>query len=238
MRYAINSIMVVTPSPPSTAMDALVSVSPEPSRLWCVVPARKGSKGVPDKNVRPLGRASLLERAVETALALGGHTVLSTDYGGLAPSGPHVTVVEREPALATDSASMWDVLADIGHRFKWKDRDVVVLLQPTSLHPDRANIIKTILKDGRRHALTADRFPDKWHPWYAMARASMNYIPSSRQNLPPRFRPNGLAYVMSGCTARHGAFWESMPEIYEVDGVTNVDTPEDWAEAERLYGQV
>ena len=193
--------------------------------------------GVPAKNITPLGGMSLLERAIVCADQVGGELVISTDYPQSMFRAPRRSVIlNRPPRLAADNASMWDVLTDLGHKLQWTKEDTVVLLQPTSLHQDRAGIVKTILHDAIRPAVTVERFPDKWHPWYALCPECPNHPPPSRHGLPARFRPNGLAYIMSGCTAKKGTFWQDTPKFYEVEGVTNIDTPADWAEAERIYG--
>lgn len=247
MPYDTSWITAATLSPPSTAPETQAHASPTHSptragqasrRIWAVVPARKGSVGVPDKNIRPLGSSSLIARAIETADALGGDIVITTDYDTALFRYPkRALIVDRPAHLATRDASMWDVLSDLGHKLRWKCQDTIVLLQPTSLHEDRAGVIKTILKDHHRPCVTVDRYPDKWHPWYALSQSGERCaMPTNRHKLPPRFRPNGLAYIMSGCTARRGEFWQSAPRIYEVPGVLNIDSLSDWQEAVRLYG--
>ena len=206
-------------------------------RLWSVIPARKGSVGVPAKNIRPLGAKSLLDRAISCADDLGGEIVISTDYEQSDYHAPkRALVLTRPPRLATHDASMWDVLADLGQKLGWKRQDTVVLLQPTSLHPDRPGIVRTILKEHHRPAVTVERFPERWHPWYAISPDCYNHPPKTRQGLPVRFRANGLAYVMSGCTARRGSFWQDCPKFYEVSDVINVDTLADWCQAVSIYG--
>lgn len=193
--------------------------------------------GVPAKNIRPFGSSSLLQRAIDCAEALGGEIVITTDYERSLFAAPERAIVlPRQPSLATHDASMWDVLADVGHTLRWKHQDTIILLQPTSLHEDRVGVIQTILKEHHRPSVTVDRYPERWHPWYALTPDVPNYVPTSRHGLPVRYRANGLAYIMSGCTARKGTFWEDHPKLYEVQGVTNIDTQADWAEAVRLYG--
>lgn len=192
---------------------------------------------MPDKNVRPLGRSSLIERAIECAVRLGGEIVLSTDYDPTLIRYPSRTIfMDRPPKLATPSASTWDVLADLANKLRWSKDDVIVLLQPTALHEDRLGIVRTLLRDHIIPAVTVEKFPERWHPWYALAHDCHNHPPPSRHGLPERFRPNGLVYVLSGCTARRGSFWQDCPKLYEVQNVTNIDTMDDWHEAVELYG--
>jgi CMP-N-acetylneuraminic acid synthetase len=104
-----------------------------------IVPARGGSKGVPDKNLRVVGGHSLL--ALTAAAARGStrltRTVLSTDSPAIAEAGRAVGLdvpFLRPAELAADDTPILpvlrhavDALAAEGFR-----ADVVVLLQPTS----------------------------------------------------------------------------------------------------------
>ena len=246
MPYDTSWITADMSRPPYTAPETQARVSrvrsqtrPEldSKKLWAVVPARKGSVGVPDKNVRPLGSGSLIDRALACAERLGGEVVLSTDYDPTLIKYPSRTIfMDRPEKLATHDTSMWDVLADLAHKLRWDKDDLIVLLQPTSLHEDRYGVVRTILRDGFLPTVTVEKFPDKWHPWYALAPDCHNHPPTSRHALPERFRPNGLAYAMSGCTARRGSFWQDCPRLYEVHNVVNIDTMDDWHDAVELYG--
>lgn len=223
---------------------ALRKCSPTPTptetitrKLWALVPARRGSVGVPDKNIRPLGSACLIERAIQVAGYLGAELVISSDYPKhLIRCPPTVLFLDRPSHLASHDASMWDVVADVARTLHWGKSDTIVLLQPTSLHHDRSGVVRAMLEEDRLPIVSVDRFPDKWHPWYALAPGCHNYPPTSRHGLPARYRSNGLAYIMSGDTARRGNFWQDCPKLHEVEGVLNIDSQTEWAEAVRLYG--
>lgn len=104
-----------------------------------VVPARGGSKGVPRKNLRPLGRKPLVAHQLETALAAEtvDRTILSTDDEEIAAVGRDVGAEVpfiRPSELATDEVP---VIAAVKHCAKFLLEDgvvpaYVVCLQPTS----------------------------------------------------------------------------------------------------------
>ncbi len=100
-----------------------------------IIPARAGSKGLPDKNILPLCGKPLLAYTVEAAVKsrLFDRVIVSTDssdYGVMAAEyGAWVDM--RPAALATDTASTYDVLADLLPRVG-ADADWFALLQPTS----------------------------------------------------------------------------------------------------------
>lgn len=103
--------------------------------VLAVVTARGGSKGLPGKNIRPLGGRALIAWTVEAGLKARAvdRLILSTDDPEIAEAGraAGAEVPFLRPAhLASDAASSADVLhhaleACPGH-------DVVLLLQPTS----------------------------------------------------------------------------------------------------------
>ena len=79
--------------------------------VLALIPARGGSKGVPGKNIRPVGGRTLLERAVRAARDSGvvDHILVSTDSEEIAEAalkaGAEVPFL-RPPELATDQAPM------------------------------------------------------------------------------------------------------------------------------------
>ena len=109
------------------------------SRVLSVVPARAGSKGLPDKNIRPLLDKPLLAWSIQSSLAcsLIDDTILSTDsqvYADIGINYGAKVPFLRPHDLSSDSASSIDVvlhaldeMAKIGHIY-----DIVVLIEPTS----------------------------------------------------------------------------------------------------------
>ena len=112
--------------------------------LICLIPARGGSKGLPDKNLRPVGGVSLVGRAVQAAtdfIRMAGVTdaaiVVDTDSETIAEEarrwGARVPFL-RPPQLAADATSTVESSLAALKRLE-QDRfspETLVLLQPTS----------------------------------------------------------------------------------------------------------
>ena len=128
------------PNPPPLALPGAGGTV----RTLIVIPARGGSKGLPQKNLRAVGGVSLVGRAVVTARAFVAHAahgsmdiLVDTDSNDIATEakrwGAPVPFL-RSPHLAGDTTPtlesvlfLLDRLADQGPAI-----DAVVLLQPTS----------------------------------------------------------------------------------------------------------
>jgi N-acylneuraminate cytidylyltransferase len=102
-------------------------------RVLGVIPARRGSRRLAEKNRQRIGDRTLVEWAVHVALACPAitHICLSTDDDWIAGQtyDPKVAIHRRPPHLATDETSTEDVVRNVLETF---DSDIVVLLQPTS----------------------------------------------------------------------------------------------------------
>ena len=108
-------------------------------KILAIIPARGGSKRLPNKNILELNGKALIQWTIEAAL--GGNKIdtvmVSTDCSNIADisiqAGANVPYL-RCAELSSDTASSSDVVLDviryyelIGDKF-----DVVILLQPTS----------------------------------------------------------------------------------------------------------
>lgn len=98
-----------------------------------LIPARGGSKGVPNKNIRMIYGKPLIVWTIERALQsqLIDEVIVSTDSKDIAAVAKKngVRVMVRPVELATDTASTQDVM----HYTLCKEpADILVLLQPTS----------------------------------------------------------------------------------------------------------
>lgn len=102
-----------------------------------VIPARGGSKGIPRKNLQPLGGKPLIVWTIEQALAVEGlHVIVSTEDDEIADvsRGAGAEVILRPAELAQDTTPtepvvehVIQVLTERGER-----PDIVMLLQATS----------------------------------------------------------------------------------------------------------
>jgi len=103
-----------------------------------VIPARGGSKGIPNKNLAPLCGRPLLAYTADAAKASTKltHTIVSTDDERIAACAKSLglEVLLRPSPLAADDTPMLPVLqhALTAMREQGFNADVLVLLQPTS----------------------------------------------------------------------------------------------------------
>ncbi|MCM1256294.1 MAG: acylneuraminate cytidylyltransferase family protein [Roseburia sp.] len=112
-----------------------------------IIPARSGSKGLKDKNIKLLGGKPLMAYTIEEAKASGQFEVVhvSTDsekYARIAGDYGADVPFLRDENLAGDTAGTWDVLRAVLRKYEalGKIFDVVTLLQPTSPLRDAEDI--------------------------------------------------------------------------------------------------
>lgn len=108
-------------------------------RFIAIIPARSGSKGLPDKNILPLRGKPLLAYSIETARASGRFDVIhvSTDsqhYADIAAQYGADEPFLRSAAAASDTASSEDAIREVLRRYGERGQhfDAFMLLQPTS----------------------------------------------------------------------------------------------------------
>lgn len=101
--------------------------------ILALIPARGGSKGVPNKNIKLINGKPLIVWTIEKAKQskLLDKIVVSTDSEVIAKIAREndVEVLKRPESLATDTASTQDVMV---HTLQNYPADTLVLLQPTS----------------------------------------------------------------------------------------------------------
>jgi CMP-N,N'-diacetyllegionaminic acid synthase len=179
-----------------------------------VIPARGGSKGIPHKNLAPLGGRPLIAHTVDAARASRRltRTVVSTDDPEIARAARALAVEVpflRPAHLGADDTSMVDVLVDLVATLEARERyrsDLVVLLQPTSPfrraeHVDSA--VDLLASSGADSVVTVVPVPhhltptslmcldgDRLRPW------SDGSMPTRRQDKPRLFARNGPAVVV------------------------------------------
>jgi YrbI family 3-deoxy-D-manno-octulosonate 8-phosphate phosphatase len=109
------------------------------SRVLAIIPARGGSRGIPRKNVAPLGGKPLLAWSIESARSTPeiNRIVVSTDDVEIAATARAwgAEVVERPASISGDEASSESALLQVLEALRVREGyepDLVVFLQATS----------------------------------------------------------------------------------------------------------
>ena len=188
-------------------------MSPDPLndadvRVVAIIPARGGSKGVPGKNVAPVGGVPLIARAVTAALASGviDRVYVSTDDAAIAEAairfGGHV--IDRPAAIAGDTASseaaVLHALVALGER--GIRPEVTAFLQATSPFIDPVALgsaVNRVLAKTEDVVFSAfETYAFLWKPTENGA-VGVNHDHSfrpRRQDREPHFQETGAFYVM------------------------------------------
>ncbi|MDA7639304.1 acylneuraminate cytidylyltransferase family protein [Akkermansiaceae bacterium] len=224
-------------------------------RVLAIIPARGGSKGVANKNIRPLHGKSLIQRTFEVARRVErvDKIVLSTDRQEIADHGKALGIEVpfiRPDNLAGDRSPMIGVVL---HCVEWLlenegyEPDVVILLQPTS--PLRAcDHIEDGLSLLKRNDAVCSvvKVPSELSPHYLMKRDNFGHLKyfleegrniHRRQDSPSAFQRDGTVYISRVDSIKkykdlYGKCCE--PLILDKAESLSIDTEEDWDRAEKI----
>jgi CMP-N,N'-diacetyllegionaminic acid synthase len=178
-----------------------------------VIPARGGSKGIPRKNLVPLGGRPLIAHTCDAARASRSLTrvLVSTDdeeIFGIVQALGLETPFLRPLVLAADDTPMVDVLLDVIATLERRETyrpDAVVLLQPTSPfrraeHVDAA--VDLLASSGADSVVSVVPVPHQFTPSSLMRLEGSRLLPAvegelrlRRQDKPHLFARNGPAVV-------------------------------------------
>ena len=179
-----------------------------------IIPARSGSKGLPDKNIRPVNGKPLLAYTIEAALESGCFDTVhvSTDsehYAEIARQYGADVPFLRSAALATDTASTWDAVREVLARYDelGKRFDTMMLMQPTTplrtaedvkaayalLQKKQAKSVIAVCEVDHS-PLWCDTIPDSGS-MKGFGRKDLAWV--NRQDLRPYYRVNGAIYLLS-----------------------------------------
>lgn len=178
-----------------------------------IIPARSGSKGLPDKNIKLLNGKPLMAYAIEAAKNsnIFAEVMVTTDslkYAEIAESYGAVVPFMRSTEKASDIASSWDVVEEILSEYEKKGKffDDFCLLQPTSPLRTTEDIQKAYQIFNEKDAIAVVSVCECEHSplWCNTLNDSMelkkfidphNYL--RRQELKKFYRINGAIYIVS-----------------------------------------
>lgn len=191
-----------------------------------IIPARSGSKGLPDKNIKVLGNKPLLAYSILAAKESGcfDEICVSTDseeYASIAREWGASVPFLRSEKTAGDKASSWDVVKEVldGYRAMGMEFDTIALLQPTSPLRKAEDIQKgyVLMKENDAKAVIGvcemDHSP-LWSNTLPENLSMRGFIREEakntpRQSLPTYYRINGALYIIKK------QILESVENMYE-----------------------
>lgn len=228
-------------------------------KILGLIPARGGSKGVPKKNIRLLGKLPLIEYTIRSAKEskLLADIVVSTDDDEIAIAAElsgYKPKFIRPTEISQDTSTSLEVVQHAIAFFESQNIffDAVCLLQPTNPFREKGLIDKSIEKFISSNAdclISVLEIPHEYNPHWAfeetekgllkVATGDLQVIPR-RQDLPKAFHRDGCVYITKTEVIKNGslygntiAYIESNPQFY-----VNIDTMKDWETAEKILTQI
>lgn len=216
-------------------------------KVVCIIPARGGSKGIPHKNIRPLGGKPLIVHTIEAALGAAGvdEVYVSTDDKAIAGTslGCGGKVIHRPPELAGDTASSESALRHAQDALEsgGVDLDLVVFLQCTSPFRTSGDIERAIAMlraegaDSLLSVVPSHKF--LWEVRNGEA-VSINYDYRNRprrQDMTPQYAENGSIYIYKPWVLRdlgNRLGGKVAMFVMREEQALDIDTEEDWQHAE------
>jgi len=226
-------------------------------KILAIIPARGGSKGVPRKNIRPLGGKPLIAYTIETALAVRGmlhRVIVSTDDEEIAAiarrCGAEVPFM-RPPELAADKARMVPALQHAVGFIEERDHlhlDWILLLQPTTPFRAIEDILAAIhlAQKGGCDSIISVKQVFEVHPILMKRIENDQLLPFSveekegtrRQDYqPPAYMRNGAIYLTRrDVLMKSDSIWGKVirPYVMPEERSVNIDSEMDFLVAEQM----
>lgn len=227
-------------------------------QTFIIIPARSGSRGVVNKNIKSLGGKPLLEWTIEAIAAArleNSLAILSTDSAHYAEIGKNLGIhvpFLRPDECAGDSASALQV---IEHALVWFQSEYGYLpeqtmwLQPTSPFRTATIIQQAVLILAERHVEAVIGCKEIYRDLTTLFQHRNGFLtpldsnrPSqtSRQQSKPLLTPNGAMYLCkTAYLLQQKSFYppHTVPLLMGAIQSLDIDTEEDWTMAEAFIKQ-
>jgi len=189
-----------------------------------IIPARKGSKGFPGKNLK------LLNFTLDTIPKYEyENTIISTDDEKIMFNAGMLNIHKRGSQLSDDYASMKDVLLNIIDEKRIQDTDVVVLLYLT--YPERTwkdiqDALKSFHQSGTNSLLC--RQSPKTHPYLCIYENGLQVAYHNlyrRQDYPKVFEISHFVFIATASEIKYlnknlynpDTFWHGIRDVSDID---------------------
>lgn len=217
------------------------------SNTIAIIPARGGSKRLPNKNILPLGGLPLLAYSILFAQKQGfiNEVCVSTDDEEIKKVALQygAKVIDRPVAISGDLEPTITALQHVLDKIE-DEVENVILLQPTNpLRPEflLSEAFELFEKNNLESLFTVSRDQHKLGKIIDGNFIPFNYKPGQRsQDLEPLYFENGLLYIAKAALIEKGELMNenSYPLLVEHPfAKVDIDTQEDFDYAEYLYNK-
>ncbi|CCQ33134.1 N-acylneuraminate cytidylyltransferase protein [Halorhabdus tiamatea SARL4B] len=209
-------------------------------KIVSIIPARKGSKGIPRKNLRQLGNLPLVAHVIETSKKsdIVDHVALTTDSSEIAQIGRQYgvdSIIDRPKDLATDDVPLAPVtkhaLDEVNNDFRY-----VLSFQPTVPLISVESIDEGLNTGLNRDSKSVVFVKDSTHNYWKEAPSGYKPVSEGRKNrqlMDSIYEEVGV--FLSHCDLiEDGLRIGEDPHLYQVsrDKGIDIDTYSDWLLAE------
>lgn len=187
--------------------------APDKLITFALIPARKGSKGLKNKNILSLNNKELIQYTLEASLESKfiDKTFISTDSKYIKDKyKDDCTIIDRPKQLCSDSASSASVvkhfIGELEEKFDYPNYNIVYL-QPTSPLRQAAHIDDCLDKMVKHGSASAVSVAENYFSPFKSFRIDQNNCLASlfdesmtnmrRQDLPKTYRANGAIYIFT-----------------------------------------
>ena len=231
-----------------------------------LIPARGGSKGIPNKNIQIVGEKSLLARSIESAITANifSEICVSTDSPVIAREALKCGVPVpflRPDSLSTDESKSLDLIV---HALDFYEKveeifDTISLLQPTSpfrtgghvaeansfFESSEAETLISVMNVSNFHEstlyTTSESVSNNGFKLESLSNLNEKSSGTRRQEFQNRYWRNGAIYIVRPKNIRKTQVLLTNPIVgFEMDWLSsiNIDEPEDLALAQLLANKL
>jgi CMP-N,N'-diacetyllegionaminic acid synthase len=223
-------------------------------KILAIIPARGGSKSIPNKNIKFLGKKPLIAYPIDLAKSIKeiNKIIVSTDSQKIADIaksfGAEVPFI-RPKNLAKDDTPTLPVLQ---HAVQFCENelnfkpDIILLLYPTCPFLKKETIIKAITLLKQNHINSVVSVSKDYGRFWVYDKTIEKYVPLypkeriNRQYYLPLYKENGAIYFSKYNTLmnKNKLVDEKIDFIVmNEDELIDIDTPRDWLNAERILNK-
>ena len=205
-----------------------------------IIPMRAGSKGVKNKNIRPIFGKPLYRYAVDFALEAGTKKIyLTTDIPEIiaSPDEENIIISKRKSSLCKDDTQMSSVILDFlthGAGKTISDKQTIVLLQATSPLRKKLDLLRALELFSKSPTtdlmMAVTEAKNDSLKYGFILNGTFKHIsePSlcfeNRQNLPKLFKPTGAFYIFkAGWFRSNKSFATKATNAYEISNEQSLD---------------